>query len=154
MKRSIRSLAAAITAVLAVATSQAQTPAPAPWPSKPIRMIVTFPPGGSTDATVRVVAPKLAERLGQQVVIDNRPGAGGNIGLTALAKSEPDGYTLAVGAAGREGDDHADRLARPRRRRLRQRAHAGGEQRRAHRDESKGSTHDSSRCGERRPVPQ
>jgi len=75
-------------------------PAPAGWPSKPIRMIVTFPPGGSADATVRIVAPKLGERLGQQVVIDNRPGAGGNIGLAALAKSEPDGYTLGVGAAG------------------------------------------------------
>jgi tripartite-type tricarboxylate transporter receptor subunit TctC len=63
-------------------------------------MIVTFPPGGSSDATVRIVAPKLGERLGQQVVVDNRPGAGGNIGLAALAKSDADGYTLAVGAAG------------------------------------------------------
>ena len=49
-------------------------------------MIVTFPPGGSTDAVVRIVAPKLGERLGQQVIVDNRPGAGGNIGLAALAK--------------------------------------------------------------------
>ena len=80
--------------------SHAQTPAPAPWPSKPIRMIVTFPPGGSSDATVRIVAPKLGERLGQQVVVDNRPGAGGNIGLAALAKADADGYTLGVGAAG------------------------------------------------------
>ena len=63
-------------------------------------MIVTFPPGGSSDATVRIVAPKLGERLGQQVVVDNRPGAGGNIGLAALAKADADGYTLAVGAAG------------------------------------------------------
>ena len=63
-------------------------------------MIVTFPPGGSSDATVRIVAPKLGERLGQPVIVDNRPGAGGNIGLAALAKAEPDGYTLAVGAAG------------------------------------------------------
>ncbi|MEP6739418.1 MAG: tripartite tricarboxylate transporter substrate binding protein, partial [Caldimonas sp.] len=54
----------------------------------------------SSDATVRIVAPKLGERLGQPVVIDNRPGAGGNIGLAALAKAEPDGYTLGVGAAG------------------------------------------------------
>ena len=77
-----------------------QTTAPAAWPAKPIRMIVTFPPGGSTDATVRIVAPKLGERLGQQVVVDNRPGAGGNIGLAALAKSDADGYTLGVGAAG------------------------------------------------------
>ena len=74
--------------------------ASAGWPTKPIRMIVTFPPGGSADATVRIVAPKLGERLGQQVVIDNRPGAGGNIGLAALAKSDPDGYTIGVGAAG------------------------------------------------------
>jgi tripartite-type tricarboxylate transporter receptor subunit TctC len=70
------------------------------WPSKPVRLIVTFPPGGSTDAVVRVMVPRLAERLGQQVVVDNRPGAGGNIGLQALAQSAPDGYTIGVGAAG------------------------------------------------------
>ena len=100
MKRSIRTFSAAIAVVAAAVASHAQTTAPAPWPSKPIRMIVTFPPGGSSDATVRIVAPRLGERLGQQVVVDNRPGAGGNIGLAALAKSDPDGYTLAVGAAG------------------------------------------------------
>ena len=98
MKRSIHTLAVAISIGAAGAGSPAQT-AP-PWPTKPIRMIVTFPPGGSSDATVRIVAPKLGERLGQQVVVDNRPGAGGNIGLAALAKSDPDGYTLGVGAAG------------------------------------------------------
>src|SRR5436190_1944845 len=98
VKRSIHTLAVAISIGAAGAGSPAQT-AP-PWPTKPIRMIVTFPPGGSSDATVRIVAPKLGERLGQQVVVDNRPGAGGNIGLAALAKSDPDGYTLAVGAAG------------------------------------------------------
>ena len=100
MTRSIRNVAVAIGIVAAALASRAQTTAPVSWPSKPIRMIVTFPPGGSTDVTVRIVAPKLAERLGQQVVIDNRPGAGGNIGLTALAKSDPDGYTIGVGAAG------------------------------------------------------
>jgi len=63
-------------------------------------VIVTFPPGGSTDAVVRIVAPKLGERLGQQVIVDNRPGAGGNIGLGALATSPADGYTLGIGAAG------------------------------------------------------
>jgi tripartite-type tricarboxylate transporter receptor subunit TctC len=83
-----------------VGAAVAQGTAPAAWPTKPIRMIVTFPPGGSSDATVRIVAPKLGERLGQQIVIDNRPGAGGNIGLAALAKAEPDGYTFGVGAAG------------------------------------------------------
>jgi len=100
VKRSIRIVAAAVAVAIAAVASHAQTTAPAPWPSKPIRMIVTFPPGGSSDATVRIVAPKLGERLGQQVVVDNRPGAGGNIGLAALAKADADGYTLAVGAAG------------------------------------------------------
>ena len=93
---------AAVALLLAAGIDVGAQPASTPggWPNKPIRMIVTFPPGGSADATVRIVAPKLGERLGQQVVIDNRPGAGGNIGLSALAKSEADGYTIGVGAAG------------------------------------------------------
>ena len=73
----------------------------AAYPTKPIRMVVTFPPGGSADAVVRMLVPRLNEKLGQQVVVDNRPGAGGNIGLTVVAKAAPgDGYTLGVGAAG------------------------------------------------------
>jgi len=99
MIRFVRALAAMVLTTAGSATL-AQAQAPAAWPAKPIRMIVTFPPGGSSDATVRIVAPKLGERLGQQVIVDNRPGAGGNIGLQALAKSDADGYTLAVGAAG------------------------------------------------------
>jgi len=93
---------AAAALLLAAGIDVGAQPASAPggWPTKPIRMIVTFPPGGSADATVRIVAPKLGERLGQQVLIDNRPGAGGNIGLAALAKSDSDGYTIGVGAAG------------------------------------------------------
>jgi tripartite-type tricarboxylate transporter receptor subunit TctC len=90
----------AIGIAAAALAAGAQTTAPTAWPTKPIRVIVTFPPGGSTDAVVRIVAPRLGERLGQQVVVDNRPGAGGNIGLAALAKSEPDGYTIGIGAAG------------------------------------------------------
>ena len=90
-------LATALAVALVASSAAAQAPA---WPAKPIRMIVTFPPGGSSDAVVRIVAPKLGERLGQQVVVDNRPGAGGNIGLAALATAPADGYTLAVGAAG------------------------------------------------------
>lgn len=70
------------------------------YPTKPIRMIVTFPPGGSTDAVVRMLVPRLNEKLGQPVVVDNRPGAGGNIGLTVVAKAPADGYTIGVGAAG------------------------------------------------------
>ena len=64
------------------------------WPTKPIRLIVNFPAGGTTDLMARAFAPKLAEALGQPVVIDNRGGAAGNIGLEVVAKSAPDGYTL------------------------------------------------------------
>ncbi len=97
----IRFAAAALAVPVALAATNAAAQAPAPaWPAKPIRMIVTFPPGGSSDAVVRIVAPRLGERLGQQVVVDNRPGAGGNIGLAALAAAPADGYTLGVGAAG------------------------------------------------------
>jgi tripartite-type tricarboxylate transporter receptor subunit TctC len=74
--------------------------AAADFPAKPIRMVVTFPPGGSSDAVVRMLLPKLNEKLGQPVVIDNRPGAGGNVGLALVAKAPGDGYTLGVGAAG------------------------------------------------------
>jgi tripartite-type tricarboxylate transporter receptor subunit TctC len=66
------------------------------WPSKPIRVIVPYPPGGFTDITARLVTQKLQERLGQPVVIDNKPGANSIIGVDALAKSAPDGYTFAV----------------------------------------------------------
>ena len=68
------------------------------YPNKPIRLIVPFPAGGSVDVTSRALAQKLSEQLGQQVIIDNRPGAGGNIGMDAVAKSPPDGYTLGMGA--------------------------------------------------------
>lgn len=74
--------------------------AQADFPVRPIRIVVTFPPGGSADAAMRLVGPRLADRLGQQVVIDNRPGAGGNIGLALVAKAPADGYTLGLGAAG------------------------------------------------------
>ncbi len=67
------------------------------YPSKPIRLIVAFPPGGSTDIIARIVGQKLGERLGQQVVIDNRGGAGGTIGTEIAARATPDGYTLTMG---------------------------------------------------------
>ena len=70
------------------------------YPIKPIRLIITFPPGGSTDITARALAARMGERLGQPLLIDNRPGAGGNIGLDLVAKAPPDGYTIGVGAAG------------------------------------------------------
>ncbi|RYY96462.1 MAG: tripartite tricarboxylate transporter substrate binding protein, partial [Comamonadaceae bacterium] len=86
--------------LLAGLAAAAPAQAPSDYPRQPIRMVVTFPPGGSADAVVRMLVPRLNERLGQQVVVDNRPGAGGNIGLAIVAKAPPDGYTLGVGAAG------------------------------------------------------
>jgi tripartite-type tricarboxylate transporter receptor subunit TctC len=72
----------------------------ADYPSKPIKIVVTFPPGGSADAIVRILSTRINDKLGQALVIDNRPGAGGNIGLSVVAKAAPDGYVLGVGAAG------------------------------------------------------
>src|SRR5215510_2057258 len=65
-----------------------------PYPSKSIRFIVPFPPGGSIDPVARMLAPKLAETWGQQVIVDNRPGANGAIGTEILAKAAPDGHTI------------------------------------------------------------
>jgi tripartite-type tricarboxylate transporter receptor subunit TctC len=64
------------------------------WPSKPIRMVVAFPPGGPTDIVSRVIAQRLSEQLGQQVIIDNKPGAGGNIAAELIANAPADGHTL------------------------------------------------------------
>src|SRR5262245_3680671 len=70
------------------------------FPSKPFRFIVPFPAGGATDAAARAMQPQLEKIFGQTVVIDNRPGAGAVIGLDAIAKSAPDGYTFGIGPAG------------------------------------------------------
>ncbi|MCX7143530.1 MAG: tripartite tricarboxylate transporter substrate binding protein [Proteobacteria bacterium] len=84
----------AIALAFFAALAQAQS-----YPAKSIRMIVGFPPGGTTDVIGRLVAAKLSERLGQQVVVENRPGASGMIGADAVAKASPDGYTLLMSSS-------------------------------------------------------
>ena len=82
------------------AASVVPTSAQVPYPNRPIRIVVPFGPGGFADITVRLLAQKLAERTNAQVVIENRPGAGGIIAATAVTSSEPDGYTLFVFSSG------------------------------------------------------
>ncbi len=84
-------------ALLVAAPALAQLSA---YPAKPIRFFVGYPPGGSTDTAARILATKLSERIGQPVIVDNRSGAGGLIGIDAIAKSEPDGYTIGFGVSG------------------------------------------------------
>jgi len=94
MKSAIRTAVLAITAFLAAGTADAQ----APFPSRPIRVLVTIPPGGAPDISARLVAHYLQETRGWSVVIENRPGANGNIAAEVVAKSPPDGYTLLLHA--------------------------------------------------------
>lgn len=86
---------AAITTALVSPFAMAQ----AAYPSKPITLVVTYPPGGGADAMARLIGPKMGEALGQSVVIENKPGAGGQIGAAAVAKAAPDGYTLMLDAS-------------------------------------------------------
>jgi tripartite-type tricarboxylate transporter receptor subunit TctC len=93
-----RTLAAAalFAAAIAAGSVQAQTDVPAGWPDRPLRMIVPFPAGSSGDVVCRLVMHKMSERIGQQVVVENRVGASGALGSDAVAKAAPDGYTIGL----------------------------------------------------------
>ena len=93
MKKSLFGLALTV-AVAAIAAGLPLSAAAQAWPSKPIRMVIPFPAGGATDIIGRVIGQKLGTALGQQVVIDNKPGAGGTIGSDMVAKAPADGYTI------------------------------------------------------------
>lgn len=92
--RFCRALLAALVCLTGVGHALAES-----WPAKPVRLVVPFPPGGSTDIVGRLIAEKLSKSLGQQMIVDNRAGAGGTIGSDAVAKSAPDGYTLLIGTS-------------------------------------------------------
>lgn len=87
----------------ATGTAVASSPALSAFPERPIRLIVSFPPGGSSDAMARIVQPFLEKKLGQTVIVENRPGAGGMIAIEYVAKAEPDGYVIGLGGAGALG---------------------------------------------------
>jgi tripartite-type tricarboxylate transporter receptor subunit TctC len=95
LRRAMLAAAIACALLLWQAAALAQT-----YPSRSITLIVSFPPGASADIVARTLEPRVSAELGQNLVIENRPGAGGNIGIGAVAKAQPDGYTLGIAAAG------------------------------------------------------
>jgi tripartite-type tricarboxylate transporter receptor subunit TctC len=92
----IRTLLVAVLAFPLIALAQA-------WPSKPIRLVVPYPPGGSTDLLARTIGQKVGEALGQQIIVDNRAGAGGMLGSEIVARAAPDGYTILLGTGATHG---------------------------------------------------
>jgi len=98
-----RHLALVICAGAAIFSIANEASAQASWPSKPVRIVVPFAPGGTTDILARAVAPELSKAFGQTFIVDNRAGAGGNLGADIVAKSPADGYTLLMGTVGTHG---------------------------------------------------
>jgi tripartite-type tricarboxylate transporter receptor subunit TctC len=96
---SLQRLALALLAVVLIADA-ARAAEAQPYPTRPIRMLVGFPPAGPTDLTARITAQHVTDTLGQQIIVDNRPGASGTVSGQLLARAEPDGYTIALGSGG------------------------------------------------------
>lgn len=92
---------------LALASAAPSAWAQAAWPNKPVRIVVPFPPGGTTDILARAIAPELGKAFGQSFIIENRGGAGGNVGTEIVAKAANDGYTLLMGTVGTHGINRA-----------------------------------------------
>ena len=98
-----RQLARALGAGVAIISIAMPALAQAPWPTRPVKIVVPFAPGGTTDILARAVAPELSKAFGQPFIVDNRAGAGGNVGADIVAKSPADGYTLLMGTVGTHG---------------------------------------------------
>lgn len=94
-------------ALAAIAFAALPAGAQSAWPSKPVRIVVPFPAGGTTDILARAIAPELSKAFGQQFIVDNRAGAGGNVGADMVAKAPGDGYTLLMGTVGTHGINRA-----------------------------------------------
>jgi tripartite-type tricarboxylate transporter receptor subunit TctC len=102
-RRAALTLAASAALALLAAPAAAQST----WPTKPVRIVVPFAPGGTTDILARAVAPELSKAFGQQFIVDNRAGAGGNVGAEIVARAPNDGYTLLMGTVGTHGINRA-----------------------------------------------
>src|SRR5262244_4169601 len=88
-----------LAAAFALATAVSRPALAQDWPARPVRIVVPYAPGGSTDTVARIAADRLSRIWGEQVVIENKPGAGTNIGAAAVASSDPDGYTMFIGTS-------------------------------------------------------
>src|SRR5499427_2199386 len=99
-RRRLLALAAAAPVLAFGRTAAAQAPSPPGWPNRVVKLVVPFTPGGGIDAIGRILGARLSEMWGQQVVVENKPGAGGNIASEFVARSAPDGYTLYITAGG------------------------------------------------------